>query len=1588
MNIKTGLMFNCFSKKKYVLFNIKRKWVLLNKSYISKLIYTKEDEIYKINNLADFPSLNNLNNKKILELSEDSSNIFSNSNLDHVISLPNNKTGKNSGGKESGKKNNNDEDNNETEKNDYKKDPKFDLKLSPNNEMLNNMYNLNNKFIPSDYELQLYKNNCRISYYWIKKLNKLKNINAINCLEYLKDDNLLYYDCYKNKGLLKFLNEEKKKYSNCIILSRVGDFYETYGLDSIFLIEFLNIKKMNNKLSCGFIKTSINKALSILTNNNLNICIYEEMNEKSLQLKKRYLSQIVTPEYPIYLNNIQYYNSINNLSENGITTETDSTTFSNNLPESTQINNSCNKNSVINNISTNDYNWTKTNDCIKTSTESLNNSFFNSYDLDNYIDIKEIVCIYIESKNIFSLSKINLSLKTIAIYDNITFDVLNIYLKNSNFLKVYIHQHNNTNFTKKITQLFQIENYYLFNNFNNSLNFHMFILEKLKKQVNIHGLFRLIKNKSVFNIKHVLPSNGSINVNSTDKKVLEDSTPIPSDEKSGNTIAVGTYTTGTDQDVSERNINNEIINENNQEKCKKKNKTNDESSFSEKNNFNYSYSSYCTPLNIFTSYNMGIYKQNTYYENRNNYLFYNVIDVNNNDSKSINIAESLEFFKNLFLFYPPFEITKHIRYINEFIFNNIQNLIIPNVRPFRNNIVITLLSNFKADHNILKKILINIEGVLKCIKNYHFSFLVSIFHVLNHQNSFKLNIIKFYELLINIQKILKTNLNLSTSNFTYTSDLNLFNDFVYYHENDTYNIINDNILTEYNKDIEKKRNELLQAVLVHYGEYNEGKKTYDIELLNKVLKIDNNNDIIGIKKKNKKKNIKKNGSTFEMGTYILSGQMGDDDMLPNRIDSIKPNEKNEQNEQSFHFFHPLNKKSDTMKNIYVTAEVQQHIRNYLLAIDRKKKKINEIIKNINMQLSSSVHILSFVSNFLQIIQALYNHTINSIKRNWELPICKHLMVTYEQKTFQELQEKLFYMQKCLYNEEGTVETNIYVKKKNEDVENKNIMKNDLLNDKTGSDYINLEKEEKKNILKSVDTELIEEVKKIYNQRNYVNDSITYITGARPYNITKKNVIKYDVFLKKNNFILLTGENMSGKTTLSFTILCILFLANLGMYAPCNKTSIISKFREFYSLKNVNYKEQIENMSLFREQTYYINSIIEEIKGHYLIDKKLYSGNEVFILFDEPCIATTPLDNAIIISAIADYLKKYCGIIITHNYDLLKKIYHSKNIVFKRINENINYIKEQKEEGSAILENGICKNSEALETCRYTNMDNDVFSLLKVYEKKYRFIHNLNNILYYKFLNYIKNKKNDKKIKLSYFFDNFMNQNDLSKNGKNERVNILAEYEQDMLQNLENMDTQNILLNYNFDLGKLITSECNKDTTVINNKNENGSSYIESNKNDDFTEIEKNEVNINSSHLDIEKNNKIYEKELNNIINKIEKAFCKKISKIEMNEDTPIFFKNKSIVYILTIFTKKENKPYFYIGISDNISERLKRHTRNLLNNKSLLKNPKKNTLLNYKIDLNVFYTLLFHVDNKIIAAKYEKELTNLLKMNRYNIISK
>ena len=48
----------------------------------------------------------------------------------------------------------------------------------------------------------------------------------------------------KKGSLLSYVREQKERYSECILLTRVGEFYEAYGIDAILLVEHCGLNPM------------------------------------------------------------------------------------------------------------------------------------------------------------------------------------------------------------------------------------------------------------------------------------------------------------------------------------------------------------------------------------------------------------------------------------------------------------------------------------------------------------------------------------------------------------------------------------------------------------------------------------------------------------------------------------------------------------------------------------------------------------------------------------------------------------------------------------------------------------------------------------------------------------------------------------------------------------------------------------------------------------------------------------------------------------------------------------------------------------------------------------------------------------------------------------------------------------------------------------------------------------------------------------------------------------------------------------------------------------------------------------------------
>ena len=108
---------------------------------------------------------------------------------------------------------------------------------------------------------------------------------------------------------LGFYRKQKENYKQCVILMRCGDFYETFGIDAILLVEFCGLNPMGGRAKAGCPKYNIQATLNDLTNANFRVVVFEEGsdtnvgNAKLSKLKNRFLSQIVTPAEPMYLYN-------------------------------------------------------------------------------------------------------------------------------------------------------------------------------------------------------------------------------------------------------------------------------------------------------------------------------------------------------------------------------------------------------------------------------------------------------------------------------------------------------------------------------------------------------------------------------------------------------------------------------------------------------------------------------------------------------------------------------------------------------------------------------------------------------------------------------------------------------------------------------------------------------------------------------------------------------------------------------------------------------------------------------------------------------------------------------------------------------------------------------------------------------------------------------------------------------------------------------------------------------------------------------------------------------------------------------------
>jgi hypothetical protein len=106
----------------------------------------------------------------------------------------------------------------------------------------------------------------------------------------------------EGKSVIDFLIRTKKLHPQKIVIIQVGEFYETWGIDSIFLVEHCGLNRMGKGgPRAGAPLANIQMLLQHLTKAGFSVAICEQAGDVDKSGRKtRFLSEIVTPSSPVY----------------------------------------------------------------------------------------------------------------------------------------------------------------------------------------------------------------------------------------------------------------------------------------------------------------------------------------------------------------------------------------------------------------------------------------------------------------------------------------------------------------------------------------------------------------------------------------------------------------------------------------------------------------------------------------------------------------------------------------------------------------------------------------------------------------------------------------------------------------------------------------------------------------------------------------------------------------------------------------------------------------------------------------------------------------------------------------------------------------------------------------------------------------------------------------------------------------------------------------------------------------------------------------------------------------------------------------
>ena len=151
--------------------------------------------------------------------------------------------------------------------------------------------------------------------FWAEKLENLSHTIAIRMAQDLDaagplgigDGNKPFWkgfkhDYGKKDSNIDFLFGIKKQHPQKIVLIQIGEFYETWGIDSVFLVEHCGINRMGRKgPRAGMPLANIQSVLDDLTKVGFSVVVCEQADDVHKNGRKiRFISEIITPSSPTY----------------------------------------------------------------------------------------------------------------------------------------------------------------------------------------------------------------------------------------------------------------------------------------------------------------------------------------------------------------------------------------------------------------------------------------------------------------------------------------------------------------------------------------------------------------------------------------------------------------------------------------------------------------------------------------------------------------------------------------------------------------------------------------------------------------------------------------------------------------------------------------------------------------------------------------------------------------------------------------------------------------------------------------------------------------------------------------------------------------------------------------------------------------------------------------------------------------------------------------------------------------------------------------------------------------------------------------